>query len=145
MPKLSDSDKHDRSEAIARAQVVRKELGISIGEIAGLVGVSASTFRRWENRSYEASPTARQISAICHRYNMSPSWVLMGIGPRELDKSKEEHAINTASEVVHQLSELSETAEGVLADLRKRILYLEHMVDALDKVNSNLLKQRDRR
>jgi hypothetical protein len=40
---------------------------------------------------------------------------------------------------------LSETAEGVLADLRKRILYLEHMVDALDKVNSNLLKQRDRR
>jgi transcriptional regulator with XRE-family HTH domain len=145
MPKLSDSDKHERSEGIARAQAVRKELGIGIEEIADIVGVSASTFRRWENRSYEASPTARQMAAICNRYNMSPSWMLMGIGPRELDKSKEEHAITTASDVVHQLSELSATAGGMVADLRKRILYLEHMVDALDKVNSNLLKQRDRR
>ncbi len=144
MPKLSDSDKHDRSEAIARAQAVRKEHGISIEEIANFVGVSASTFRRWENRSYEASPTSRQMAAICRRYNMSPSWVLMGIGLRDLDKSKEEHAINTASEIVHQLSELSATAGGVVADLREHILYLEHMVDALDKVNSNLLKQRDR-
>jgi transcriptional regulator with XRE-family HTH domain len=64
MPKLSDGDKHERSEVIARAQAVSKERGISIEEIAGLVGVSASTFRRWENRSYEASPTARQMSAI---------------------------------------------------------------------------------
>lgn len=144
MSKLSDSDKHERSEVIARAQAVRKERGISIKEIADCIGVSVSTFRRWENRSYDASPTARQMSAICHRYNMSPSWVLMGIGSRDLDKSKEEHAINTASEVVHQLSELSATAGGMVADLRERILYLEHMVDALDKVNGNLRKQRNR-
>lgn len=142
MPKLSDSDIHERSEVIARAKAVRQERGISIEKIAKCVGVSASTFRRWENRSHEASPTARQISAICHCYNMSPSWVLMGVGPRELDKSIEEHAIYTASEVVDQLSDLSATAGGLVDDLRKRILYLEHMVDALEKVNKSLLKQR---
>ena len=145
MPKLSGGDKQNRSEAIVRSLDMRKERGISIGEIAGIVGVSASTFRRWENHSSESSPTARQMSTICHCYNMSPSWVLMGIGPRELDKSKEEHAINTASEIVHQLSDLSETAQGVVADLRERIRFLEHMVDALDKVNRNLLEQQDRR
>jgi len=61
MLKLSDSDKHERSKSIARAQAVRKERGISIEEIANFVGVSAWTFRRWENGSYEASPTSRQL------------------------------------------------------------------------------------
>jgi transcriptional regulator with XRE-family HTH domain len=74
----------DRLEAINRTKQIRLEANETAAEFGGFLGTSGSTIHRWENHADDACPSARHLFLMCHRLNKSPSWVIFGIGPKNL-------------------------------------------------------------
>jgi transcriptional regulator with XRE-family HTH domain len=73
-------------EALSRFKAIRLERSESAAVFGAFVGVSASTVHRWENPNDNSNATSNQLAEICHRCDISPSWLLFGMGVKELSE-----------------------------------------------------------
>ena len=53
------------------------------GDFGAQFGVNVNTIGRYESEA--SSPKADFLLALCRHYNISPTWLLLGQGPREYD------------------------------------------------------------
>jgi transcriptional regulator with XRE-family HTH domain len=143
MQKKAEEVHVERADAIQRVQDVRVELGYTIEYVAEVAGVSPTTMRRWENQSHNLSPTARQIVALCSLYNISPSWALMGIGPKSLEDLEAGQLAGSVQGAMESLRDLSTRTDVIISEMQERIARLEEMVDKLGAANRKLSKKVD--
>ena len=73
-----------RLEAVARFKAMRLERKESADQFGALVGVSGSTVHRWENPDSDSNPDSRKLLQICMRCDISPTWLLFGLGVNRL-------------------------------------------------------------
>ena len=127
-----------RIDGIKRGQILRKERGLTVEQLADYIGVSSATIRRWENRSHISSPSTRQIIALCKLYEVSPSWLLMGIGAKYMKEVEAEHKLKSAEHTIEYLQDLTTTADSLIKNLENRVARLGKMLDNLDTVTLKL-------
>jgi HTH-type transcriptional regulator, cell division transcriptional repressor len=77
------SETRDMDTLGGRLSRARDATGLSVSELARRIGVQASTIKTWE--SDRAQPRANRLSMLAGVLNVSPSWLLHGVGeaPRE--------------------------------------------------------------
>lgn len=73
-----------RLESLARFKAMRLERGESAEVFGSYEGVSGSTVNRWENPDSDSSPSSRTLLHICTRCDISPTWLLFGLGVKYL-------------------------------------------------------------
>lgn len=70
-----------------RDEVVRDGLAKHKTEFAETIGEHQQNMTKLENG--ERRPTLDQIGKACETYGYSPTWLVLGIGPKKLKPSKE--------------------------------------------------------
>ena len=73
-----------RLEAVTRFKTARLERNESADQFGALVGVSGSTVHRWENPDSDSNPDSRKLLQICMQCDISPTWLLFGLGVKRL-------------------------------------------------------------
>jgi transcriptional regulator with XRE-family HTH domain len=95
-----------------RLSRARDAAGLSAAQLARRLGVQSSTLQAWE--SDRSQPRANRLSMLAGMLNVSPSWLLHGVGTAPAGESDAE----TAEAIGLQLAQLKrlhrETAEIIL-------------------------------
>jgi len=73
-----------RFRVIARAKRLRKERNESMEDWGRYLDVASSTVHRWESPERQENPSARQLMQICLRCDISPTWLLFGLGKKHM-------------------------------------------------------------
>ena len=119
---------HIMAAATARWLQVVKEHSITQQQIADACGVSVATARRWRSVANDLKPTITQAYQLYYQWDISPSWIAYGVGPRrlsELEALTQEHGqyqerisfMSRAASVANSL----ERAEASLERLHRKI------------------------
>lgn len=92
-----------------RLSRARDALGLSTAQLARRLGVQTATIQAWETD--RSQPRANRLSMLAGVLNISPSWLLYGVGtaPVEDTRSDMARALESQLERLKQLQE--ETAE----------------------------------
>lgn len=79
------SQKPDFDTMGGRLSRARDAAGLSITELARRLGVKNSTLQAWE--SDRSQPRANRLAMLAGILNVSPSWLLYGVGQSPSDES----------------------------------------------------------
>jgi len=92
-----------------RLSRARDAIGLSTAQLARRLGVQTATIQAWETD--RSQPRANRLSMLAGVLNISPSWLLYGVGtaPVEDTRSDMVRALESQLERLKQLQE--ETAE----------------------------------
>jgi len=92
-----------------RLSRARDAIGLSTAQLARRLGVQTATIQAWETD--RSQPRANRLSMLAGVLNISPSWLLYGVGtaPAEDTRSEMVRSLETQLERLKRLQE--ETAE----------------------------------
>lgn len=111
-------------EALARFKAMRLERGESADEFGAFVSVSGSTVHRWENPRSDSNPSSRVLIQICLRCDISPTWLLFGVGVKRL--SDVPRAVQGVDNV--------HDADAMASRIASAAASLERLEEAIEKV-----------
>lgn len=115
---LDDNAKpEDRGDTLGgRIVTAREAQSLSTAQLARRMGISTATMHDWE--ADRAEPRSNRLITLAGVLNVSPSWLLTGLGERPMDSLSEtelehlRHSIerirDQASLIVSELDELEE-------------------------------------
>jgi transcriptional regulator with XRE-family HTH domain len=115
---LDDNAKsEDRGDTLGgRIVTAREAQSLSTAQLARRLGISTATMQDWE--ADRAEPRSNRLITLAGVLNVSPSWLLMGLGERPMDSLSEtelehlrqsiERIRDQASLIVSELGELEE-------------------------------------
>lgn len=115
---LDDNAKpEDRGDTLGgRIVTAREAQSLSTAQLARRMGISTATMHDWE--ADRAEPRSNRLITLAGVLNVSPSWLLTGLGERPMDSLSEtelehlRHSIerirDQASVIVSELGELEE-------------------------------------
>lgn len=102
-----------------------KDLSMSQKEFAEKTGIQPSTISEWKKK--KANPSSDKIMAICVALDVSPEWLLSGVGPAGNRKDRQDYYVIDKSS---ELGKLIEAYTGVDEEMRARMLgYLTAFID----------------
>jgi transcriptional regulator with XRE-family HTH domain len=114
-----------RLDAVARFRELRRELHSGVADFAAVLGVSPATIYRWEDPDHESSPPARLIILLAIRYDISPTWLMCGVGSKHLSEVKNNHADNNDARDRALIDARIVSAAKALGKLEKSIARIE--------------------
>ena len=98
----------DNKELGNRIKNRRLELGLTLKEVAKLVGVASSTIQRYENGSID-NPKLPVLQAIASALNVNPVWLAKEEAPMEVNINKNKVEINKEDfELINKYNSLDE-------------------------------------
>lgn len=98
----------DNKELGNRIKNRRLELGLTLKEVAKLVGVASSTIQRYENGSID-NPKLPVLQAIASALNVNPVWLAKEEAPMEVNINKNKVEINKENfELINKYNSLDE-------------------------------------
>jgi len=118
---LDDNVKsEDRADTLGgRIVTAREAQNLTTSQLARRLGISSSTMRDWETDRSE--PRSNRLITLAGVLNVSPSWLLMGMGERPMDtlsQTELQHLRHTI-ERIHEQASLIVTELEQLADRLK--------------------------
>ncbi|MBQ7077564.1 MAG: helix-turn-helix transcriptional regulator [Lachnospiraceae bacterium] len=102
-----------------------KELSMSQKEFAEKTGIQPSTISEWKKK--KANPSSDKIMAICVALDVTPEWLLSGVGPAGNRKNRQDYYIIDKNS---ELGTLIETYMDTDDEMRARMMgYLTAFID----------------
>jgi transcriptional regulator with XRE-family HTH domain len=119
---LMYADEPDQDTMGGRLSRAREAAGMKAPEFANAVGVGDATLRDWETD--RAEPRANRLVAIAGMLNVSPTWLMEGIGqgPKEEEESA---TITELREQMRRLVDLQEQMKLAIAGMAENIARAE--------------------
>lgn len=117
------SDNPDLDTMGGRLSRARDAIGLSTAQLARRLGVQTSTIQAWE--SDRSQPRANRLSMLAGVLNVSPSWLLHGVGtsPAEDTRSDMVRSLETQLERLKRLQEeTTEIISQIEGDLQRYAL-----------------------
>ena len=94
------------------ADIVKEHAGSNY-ELAKFLGVAESTVRRWNSPDFETSAPTEALVRCCMEWDISPTWLYWGLGPKRLSQ------IEALDELAALLEEVDSLSVRVQAAVRK--------------------------
>lgn len=88
------------------ADIVKEHAGSNY-ELAKFLGVAESTVRRWNSPDFETSAPTAMLVKCCMEWDISPTWLYWGLGPKRLSHfARREEVLGAIIEITDLASEL---------------------------------------
>ncbi len=102
-----------------RISMARETSGLSVGQVVKRLGVKATTYKAWE--ADRSEPRANKLVALAGILNISPPYLLSGLGTQPSKLGLPEQQITQLAAQVEQLEQSLKTATVNLRQI-KRVL-----------------------
>ncbi|MDC1382396.1 helix-turn-helix domain-containing protein [Candidatus Puniceispirillum sp.] len=100
-----------------RISLAREASGLSISQVVKRLGVKSITYKAWE--ADRSEPRANKLVALAGILNVSPPYLLSGLGEQPIKISLPEQQINQLTLQVEQLEQSLETATTSLRQIKR--------------------------
>ena len=107
-----------------RLKELRAENALSASDAAELIGVSASTYYKWEDGTF---PRPDAISKICEAYNVTRTWLETGMGEKTLEAQQKKVEEAQAKKKDEHVIKYSRESEERLRDIETVIKFIKQM------------------
>jgi transcriptional regulator with XRE-family HTH domain len=102
-----------------RISMAREGSGLSVADVVKRLGVRANTYEAWETDRSE--PRANKLVALAGILNVSPPYLLSGLGKQPPQSALHERQITQLKAQVKQLEQSLKTATTNLRQIKKTI------------------------
>ena len=113
---IFQSNKEDTTLG-GRISMAREASGLSASQVVKRLGVTSTTYKAWE--ADRSEPRANKLVALAGILNVSPPYLLSGLGEQPIKISLPEQQINQLTLQVEQLEQSLETATTSLRQIRR--------------------------
>ena len=100
-----------------RISMAREASGLSVSQVVKRLGVKSTTYKAWE--ADRSEPRANKLVALAGILNVSPPYLLSGLGEQPIKISLPEQQINQLTLQVEQLEQSLETAKTSLRQIKR--------------------------
>ena len=102
-----------------RISVAREASGLSVGQIVKRLGVKAATYKAWE--ADRSEPRANKLVALAGILNVSPPYLLSGLGEQPSTSELPERQISQLSAKIEQLEQSLKMATTNLRQIKRSL------------------------
>ena len=102
-----------------RISMAREATGLSVADVVKRLGVRANTFEAWE--ADRSEPRANKLVALAGILNVSPPYLLSGLGKQPPQSALPERQIIRLKTQVERLEQSLKTATVSLRQLKKTV------------------------
>ena len=102
-----------------RISMAREATGFSVADVVKRLGVRANTYEAWE--ADRSEPRANKLVALAGILNVSPPYLLSGLGKQPPQSALHERQITQLKVQVEQLEQSLRTATASLRRLKKTV------------------------
>ena len=102
-----------------RISMAREASGLSVTDVVKRLGVRANTYEAWE--ADRSEPRANKLVALAGILNISPPYLLSGLGKQPPQSTLPERRITELKAQVEQLEESLKAATASLRKIKKTI------------------------
>lgn len=132
----------EEQSRIDRALGAYKTLGISVDRWIELTGYSRDQYYKWHNKNVTTQPTTEQAINVCLRLGINPGYVILGIGPIELDQAIHEGELRNRMQenrgnILLALDKIDKLTDGV-NDLRDKMDRLHHLAGEVKDLRNKM-------
>ena len=100
-----------------RISIAREAAGLSVADVVKRLGVRANTYEAWE--ADRSEPRANKLVALAGILNVSPPYLLSGLGKQPTQSAFPERQITQLKAQVEQLEQSLKTATASLREIKK--------------------------
>ena len=102
-----------------RISMAREATGLSVADVVKRLGVRANTYEAWE--ADRSEPRANKLVALAGILNVSPPYLLSGLGKQPPQSALPERQITQLQAQVEQLEQSLKTATASLRQIKKTV------------------------
>ena len=102
-----------------RISMAREATGLSVADVVKRLGVRANTYEAWE--ADRSEPRANKLVALAGILNVSPPYLLSGLGKQPPQSAPPERRITQLKAQVEQLEQSLKTATASLRQIKKTV------------------------
>ena len=106
-----------------RISMAREATGLSVADVVKRLGVRANTYEAWE--ADRSEPRANKLVALAGILNVSPPYLLSGLGQQPPQSALPERQITQLKAHVEQLEQSLKTAITSLRQIKKTVTKLK--------------------
>ena len=103
-----------------RISMAREATGLSVADVVKRLGVRANTYEAWE--ADRSEPRANKLVALAGILNISPPYLLSGLGKQPPPSALPEQQITELKAQVEQLEKGLKTATASLRQIKKTVI-----------------------
>ena len=100
-----------------RISMARETSGLSVGQVVKRLGVKATTYEAWE--ADRSEPRANKLVALAGILNISPPYLLSGLGKQPSNLGLPERQIRQLTAQIEQLEQNLKTATVSLRQIKR--------------------------
>ena len=97
--------------------MARETSGLSVGQVVKRLGVKATTYKAWE--ADRSEPRANKLVALAGILNISPPYLLSGLGKQPSKLGLPERQIGQLTVQIEQLEQNLKTATASLRQIKR--------------------------
>ena len=118
MPNRSIFYSNDEDTTLGgRISMAREISGLSVGQVVKRLGVKATTYEAWE--ADRSEPRANKLVALAGILNISPPYLLSGLGKQPNNLGLPERQIKQLTVQIEQLEQNLKTATASLRQIKR--------------------------
>ena len=102
-----------------RISMAREATGLSVADVVKRLGVRANTYEAWE--ADRSEPRANKLVALAGILNVSPPYLLSGLGKQPPQSALPERQVIQLKEQVEQLEQSLKNATTCLRQIKKTV------------------------
>ena len=106
-----------------RISMARETSGLSVGQVVKRLGVKAATYKAWE--ADRSEPRANKLVALAGILNISPPYLLSGLGKQPSNLGVPERQIKQLSLQIEQLEQNLKIATASLRQIKRVVAKME--------------------
>ena len=106
-----------------RISMARETSGLSVDQVVKRLGVKATTYEAWE--ADRSEPRANKLVALAGILNISPPYLLSGLGKQPSDLPPPEQQIGQLTAQIEQLEQNLKTATASLRQIKRVVAKME--------------------
>ena len=103
-----------------RISMAREATGLSVADVVKRLGVRANTYEAWE--ADRSEPRANKLVALAGILNVSPPYLLSGLGKQPPQSALLERQITQLKAQVEQMEQSLKTATANLRQIKKTVI-----------------------
>ena len=102
-----------------RISMARETSGLSVSQVVKRLGVKATTYKAWE--ADRSEPRANKLVALAGILNISPPYLLSGLGRQPSKQGLPEQQITQLTAQIEQLEQTLKTATASLRQIKRAL------------------------
>ena len=124
MPNRSIFNSGDEDTTLGgRISMARETSGLSIDQVVKRLGVKATTYEAWE--ADRSEPRANKLVALAGILNISPPYLLSGLGKQPSKLGLPERQIRQLTAQIEQLEQNLKTASASLRQIKRIVVKMK--------------------